>query len=111
MIERRINQRNICSFQIFYSQYGSSLQRGTAVNVSLSGIKIICPCKLLQGDDIDFEISLPISGKLLEGRGEVIWSERTGFAGYCAGIKFTDISDDDAKLLINESSTDSHHGF
>ena len=74
-------------------------------NIGGGGVCIIVKNKLEFGDKLQLEITLP-KLKIIHAKGTVVWTkefeiglEKEITKGYYAGVEFTDISEEDRKLV------------
>ena len=99
MTDRRRYKRYRNVFKVLYRGIGQVIWRNQSCtqNVSLGGINLYMKKLVTEGERIILKIYNPSSPEPIQAKAKVVWVN-----GHDAGLKFTNISWNDAKNLVSK---------
>ncbi len=80
------------------------------MNLSRGGVFIRTDLPLPPGSEVDFEFSLPTSGRTVRAEGVVVWSRKRGMKSTSSfpehppgmGVQFKELAQEDIEALLDE---------
>ncbi|MBU1077991.1 MAG: PilZ domain-containing protein [Spirochaetes bacterium] len=101
----RIEKKILVWYQTTYSKGDFSFGKEVSVDISAGGIQMEMEDIDSPGTELMMKFQVPNHARVIEAKGEVVWTRRLNAEKYLVGVKFIEISEFEREIINRMASS------